>query len=417
MTTVGLAIASAQSEDQTVWLGVGEVHEVRIHPVQSVSVSSSRILSARLEGKRSLILRGKAAGEASVIARSADSLPQKLRVVVLATRDQSTVRPLLQAVEERPGLEVAWDSDPSDRNRSSLQVKGRLLRWSDWRALADVSPKDRLAYRMRADLGVGPSRLLKEEVARLAAESGCQAEVNLMDRSLGVEDSWCQQQWRSFANQFGLVLQDEPSTSPPLVVQFWLAESALSDSESIGLSPPSSLGWAGELGGPGRWSALQAQLFALASSGESKRTLRPRLPVRVDETSEMDVGGEVPVLASGSKSGRPTLEWKPIGLALRAKPRRIGARRYRLDLQLSHSETSGATANGWPTLSQARVKLSVDLVPNQVVSLGTLAINRAGTGRSGLLRSLLTAKDTQTMRSGLSIFARLENDRLESELE
>lgn len=184
-------------------------------------------------------------------------------------------------------------------------------------------------------------------------------------------------------------------------------------SAGVFVLPQNSWPGAGGAGGD-----VAGTLKGLEKDGLFKLLAEPNLVAVSGEEAEFLAGGEIPipVAQGGGASGNVTVQYKPVGVAVKFTPLVLSENRIRIAVQPEVSEVSpdnNVTANGFniPSISTRRARTTVELAPGESFMIAGLIkdemravmdINPSSKS-SGVLGTLLQSSKFQRRETELVI--------------
>jgi pilus assembly protein CpaC len=270
-----------------------------------------------------------------------------------------------------------------------LHVSGRLLRWDDWRKIAENArgfPPDSFIFSAQIDDDV-----LNEAKAGLRAVVRDAGMTDLEFRftpsvSVQVSPTPADLKERTVAvlKGFGIPVRESAEAvhlAPLVRVRIVVAEVRKSAMTKIGISWQDSLG--GQLLPTKAWEPFSARLHAMEATGESKILASPTLLCRSGKEAHFLAGGEFPIKVSSLKSHE--LVWKKHGVVLNIKPQAdlSGRMSIGIETEVSMLDTS-RTIEGLPGLLTNRIETHFDLTSSRTIALSGLIKKEWGQARQGL---------------------------------
>ena len=158
-------------------------------------------------------------------------------------------------------------------------------------------------------------------------------------------------------------------------------------------------------------STVRAALALFAADTRAAIRARPRLVVASGHEARLEVGDEIPVVASSSRSTRrpdaplvSAVEYRHTGLSLAVRPTVLAGDRVELDVlqELSSARETASSGIDSPTIRSRRLQTTVSLRDGGAVLLGGLQETAGSASRAGAaaLPRPATALDAKTRESG-----------------
>ena len=337
---------------------------------------------------------------------------RRLEVNVLpeaAYRIYSVLRELLK---DRRGLTLSSTS-------GRLKVTGRLLRASDWLAIAEALPNASAdQFTFQAGLEPEVESAIRPEIQKRLNAIGL-AHVDLRFTpdavaTVGVEPKDAKARAEKLLSPFGIRVEMNTSvlTLEPMVrVKILVAEVKKSFKRTFGIHWPSAFG--GTLLPDLTFAPNSAEfsLDALEDHGWGRVLASPTLLCRSGKDAEFMAGGEFPIKLSSFKSSE--VVWKNYGILLRVKPvaDANGRMSIAIETEVSALDMAHAVEN-IPGLLTNRMQTHFDLSSTRTIALSGLIksdLGRQTTGLPGLssipvIGSLFSSQDFRDDRSELIIF-------------
>jgi general secretion pathway protein D len=158
-------------------------------------------------------------------------------------------------------------------------------------------------------------------------------------------------------------------------------------------------------------STVRAALALFAADTRAAIRARPRLVVASGHEARLEVGDEIPVVASSSRSARrpdaplvSAVEYRHTGLSLAVRPTVLAGDRVELEVlqELSSARETASSGIDSPTIRSRRLQTTVSLRDGGAVLLGGLQETAGSASRAGAaaLPGPATALDAKTRESG-----------------
>lgn len=389
--------------DQEIWLKIGEVHKLSAPRDAVVRLGSRQIVRAVESGSHIQIIGLKP----GVTTLTIDARSYIVRVSLQSQKTFATE--LRQLISTFKGLELNSDTP-------TLQVKGVLLRFSDWEQMAKLAAKYQGEYEFRAqalsnvaqDALKHFTQLIKQQgIPALKFSSSPQFTIHVPKNESGLE-----QLAQDLFQPFGVNVQTSASTLPiePLIrTRVILAELVKGYSETFGIEWPSQ--YQAQLLPFSAPKDLVATLKALEAKGHAQILASPNLLCRSGGEARFHAGGEFPIRMI-SRQGRDVL-WKPHGVLLQVKPVADfqGAIRMEISTEISMLDAANAV-DGVPAIKKNSVSSHFDLPGRRTIALSGLLRQEFGRSQEGLpllsslpvLGPLFSSQHYRNHRSELVVF-------------
>jgi general secretion pathway protein D len=158
-------------------------------------------------------------------------------------------------------------------------------------------------------------------------------------------------------------------------------------------------------------STVRAALELFAADTRAAVRARPRLVVASGHEARLEVGDEIPVLASSSRSTRrpdaplvSAVEYRHTGLSLAVRPTVLAGDRVEMEVlqEISTARETASSGIDSPTIRSRRLQTTVSLRDGGAVLLGGLQETAGSASRAGAaaLPGPATALDAKTRESG-----------------
>lgn len=403
--TLPLAQA-ATPQEHSLALSIGRTAYWPVSAGESVSVSNGAILRVVDQGDKVKITALKLG---SAVLRSGSRV---LEVNVVPEASYRIFSQLQSGIEGRRGLEVTSVS-------GALQIRGRLLRWEDWKAASEFLPDAKAgAYSFAAKLEDDVRMQTEKELLSLLAEAGLtHVRIRFSPESVatvGAEPKDAKERAEKILAPFGIKVESNSSvlTLEPLVrVKILVAEVTKTFSRNLGIKWPSSV--TGQLLPNLQFDSGSApfSIHASEDAGDLKVLASPTLLCRSGKEAEFLAGGEFPIKLSNFKSSE--VAWKKYGVLLKIKPLADSYGRMSIAIETEVSTLNPKQqADGLPSLLTNRMTTHFDLEKSQTIALSGLIKNSTVKDSAGIpalkdlpvLGSLFSSRGFDEERSELMIF-------------
>ena len=401
---------SSWSTARELWLGVGEVRALPAPPGASVKVGGRGILRV-VDGERAIRVIALKPGRATVVVGAT-----VLDVRVTPAQQLSFVRELRSTVAAMRGLTL-------DLGDGRPEIGGTLLRFSDWRVIAEVARRHRGEYGFRAralrDVGDEAIRYFNDlarargyPIVRFSTTPDFTAVVPSAAPELRAPIE-------RGLKPFGIGVESAPDAlrlQPLIRTRVVLAEVSRGFSRSFGLQWPSEYA-AQILPRAHAETDVLAALRALESKGQAQVLASPDLSCRSGGEARVLAGGELPIRTATRQ--RQGVEWKSFGVTLNVRPRADYHGNISIDLKTEISLVDFAHAvDGVPALKKNVVESQFDLPGKRTVALSGLIRRESGRSDEGLpflsqipvLGRLFASRQYQRHQSELLVFVTPEID-------
>ena len=412
-------VARSAAPEATLVLSIGRWGEWRAPRGVSVSVSNGSLVRVTDQGAH-LKVTAKKLGVAEVRAGSA-----RLTVFIVREPLRRLFEALASEIRRMRGLEIEMETDES--KGPGIHVRGSLLRWGDWLALAEAAEGKDSFYQFEAQ--VSPEILGKAEAhfKKLLRDSYL-PELALQLRpfaeaTVSTESPELKARAERILGPFGFRLSASPSAlnlEPLVRVRLVVAEFRKNMIRKLGLEWPSSAD-AQVLPKP-TLPGLALRLHALEDQGLGKVLASPTLLCRSGKEAQFLAGGELPIRIVGRKTRE--ISWKKYGVMLKIRPKADFSGRMSIGIETEVSMIDAANAvDGVPGLLTNRIESHFDLASSRTIVLSGLIKKEWSDSSSGLpgfsripiLGSLFSSRDYRDNRTELVVFVTPELDRAESE--
>lgn len=370
--------------DETLVLSIGRWSEWRVPNSAAVSVSNGSIVRVTDQGTN-VKITAKKLGLAEL--RAGDK-----RLFVFVVREP--VRRLYQSLKEtlrnKRGLEVVMDAD--DQKGSRIRVKGRLLRWEDWKAIGQAASGSSAAFEFEAAI---PDEIASEaeRYFRTLMRSAFLPELAFQIRpyaevTIASKDTEVKRRVQRVLGPYGFRVSVDPSAislEPLIRVRLLVAEVRKSWMRKFGVQWPGSYEARvlPEFLVPGNRSDLTVDIHALEDQGFGKVLASPTLLCRSGREAEFLAGGEIPIRTIGRKN-RDVI-WKKYGVLLKIKPKADHSGRMSIGIvtEVSMVDTANSV-EGIPGFLTNRIESHFDLARSRTIILSGLIKKEWGEMSSGL---------------------------------
>lgn len=387
-----------------IWLRVGETKKLNASSEAVVRVGTRGIVRA-VDSGDGIRLIGLKPGATSL---AVDGESHMVRVSFSSQKEFALA--LKRAVSTMMGLKLFSDE-------KHLAVRGTLLRFSDWRQIAELAREHQgeFSFEAQALPDVASEALVhftdlahKRALPVVRFSASPRFTVHLPKDSSGLKSEVT----RTFAS-YGMDVEVSSSTiavQPLIRTRVVLAEVSKSFGRIFGVEWPGSYS-AQVLPEFSASEPLLAQLHALESEGHAQVLASPVLLCRSGGEAEFHAGGELPIRLVSRNSREVT--WKKHGVLLKVKPRADfnGAISLEIETQISMVDMS-ASVDGVPALKTNSVKSHFDITGKRTIALSGLLRQELGRSQEGLpiltgipiLGALFSSRRYTTQQSELVVF-------------
>lgn len=363
--------------ETTLYLGKGQIYELKAPAGQHVYNSNSKVIKVR-DSNGKLILNGRGLGQANLTVGN-----RLYRVEVLAEKQFKSFSQLETKVNKFEGLRL--------QNKSGrVVISGELLRFSDWKKIAELTREEDLEYDFQAK--IGQDVLIEathhfQQLARdwLLPEPHFSLSTSAMI-VLGSEQASQLGLYEKLYKPFGFVIQTSSSglvLEPSVGVKIFVTEVRKKFLRRIGLRWPSQ--HQATLLPTATADPTQAivNIEALEQDGNGKILASPYLICRSGKEAKFLAGGEIPIKVTGHRNSQ--VLWKQYGVLLNVKPKADSSGRMSLHLttEVSMIDTS-QTIDGVPGMLSNRIETHFDLKKSQTIALSGLIKRQEGKSKEGL---------------------------------
>jgi pilus assembly protein CpaC len=387
-----------------IWLRVGESRTISAGPEAVVRIGSRGVIRA-VDTESGLRVIGLKPGATSL---AVDGVSHMVRVSFSSQKE--FLLELRRVMKPMMGLKLYSDE-------KSIQVRGTLLRFSDWLRIADAASSYSGEYRFQAQAlpdvaqtalahftALARKRALP--VVRFSAAPRFAVHIPKAASSLKSEVS------RAFAS-YGMdveVSESRLAVQPLVRTRVVLAEVSKGYAENFGVSWPSEYG-AQLLPRGGTPESLIVKLHALESQGFAQILASPVLLCRSGGEAEFLAGGEFPIRMISRSTREVT--WKQHGVLLKVRPHADfnGAISLEIETEVSLIDMANSV-DGVPALKKNSVKSHFDLAGKRTVAISGLLRQELGRSQEGLpllsglpiLGALFSSRNFQNRQSELVVF-------------
>lgn len=387
---------------QEIWLKTGEVRFLAAPPSATVRVGKRGVVRA-LDSDDGIRLIALKPGQTTV---AVDGATYQVRVSFSAQREFE--HEMRAAVGRMMGLRLYTDGP-------RIEVRGTLLRFSDWVRLRNIAENYDGDYAFLAKVLPDVAERALTELQTATRAQGVAVQRFLVNPrfTARISRSVARTEAEKLFAPWGIgveVSESQLEQRPTVRTRVILAEVAKNFATEYGLSWPSEYR-ANLLPGFATPDALEIRLKALEAKGQAQILASPILICRSGASAEFHAGGEFPVRLT-SRHGSE-VAWKPHGVILNVKPRadQFGAISLEVETEVSLVDLAGAV-DGVPALKRNRVKSHFDLPGKRTVALSGLLRQELGNSREGLpwlsripvLGSLFSSEKFLSQQTELVVF-------------
>jgi pilus assembly protein CpaC len=371
-----LMTTSFASAMETIVLAIGRSAEWSALPGAAVFVSNGAIVGVRDLGSR-VRVTAKKLGTAQLRSGSRMAHVQVLPAATFLLHER-----LSSTLRARRGVSL-------DAVGKTLTLRGRLLRWEDWRAVA-LAAGQNADYRFEAKISPEIAPSIRRELQALLREAHLPDLPLELTPTAGVtvpmDPPDLKARVERVLGPYGFRVQASASTlslEPLVRVRIIVAEFRKSMSRSIGLKWPSAA--RAQLLPDFRFpmDELVVAIQALESRGLGKVLASPTLVCRSGKEAQFLAGGEFPIKIANHKSRE--VIWKRHGVLLKIRPRADFSGRMSIGIETEVSMIDTAnTVDGVPGLLTNRIESHFDLATSRTIALSGLIKKEWGESSSGL---------------------------------
>lgn len=408
--------ARATEQVETIAISIGRSVFWPTPARENVTVSNGAVVRV-VDRSSSVKITGVKLGQAVIKTAS-----RTLEVSVLPEASYRNYERLIEASRDRRGLIV-------DVHSGSLEIRGRLLRWSDWDEIATEMKSARDgAFVFAAIIEPQARARVVENLRQKVREAGL-AEPDFRFEPFAAaivpaEPKEAKERMERVLAPFGIRVEASASVvdlAPMVRVKIIVAEFKKNQASQIGLSWPGAVN--GQLLPKPEFPAdgsLPFALQALEKNGLGKVLASPTLLCRSGKEAEFLAGGEFPIKIAGHKN--TDVVWKKYGVLLKIKPVADLAGRMSIALTTEVSMVDSAqSVDGLPGLLTNRIETHFDLSSSRTIALSGLIKKEWGESISGIpglsrlpiLGPLFGSRDFRDQESELVIFVTPELQRHE----
>ncbi len=392
------------SED--IALSIGRSAEWPVASAGEISVSNGAVVRVVDQGHAVKVTALKLG---SALVRSG---ARRLEVNVLPEASFRLYSNLRDVLRDRRGLSLSASS-------GSLKIVGRLLRASDWLAVAAAMHGTELA-KFSFEAALDPeikTEIQKELQTRLSAAGLSHVDFVFTPEviaSVGSDPKDSKGRAEKILSPFGIRVETNSSVlalEPMIRVKILVAEIKKSFKRTFGVQWPTSIGGLVLPGSDLQVEPLQLRLEAMEEHGWGRILASPTLLCRSGKQAEFMAGGEIPIKLSSYRSSE--VVWKSYGILLRIKPLADATGRMSIAIETEVSALDESHAvDQVPGLLTNRMQTHFDLSSSRTIALSGLIKNDLSKHSSGLpvfssipiLGALFASQDFRDDRSELMIF-------------
>lgn len=387
-----------------IWLRVGESRTLSAGPEAVVRIGSRGIIRA-VDTESGLRVIGLKPGATSL---AVDGVSHMIRVSFSSQKE--FLLELRRLMKPMLGLKLYSDE-------KSVQVRGTLLRFSDWMKIAEVASEYSGEYRFQAQALPDVAQTALTHFTSLARKRALPVvrfsaaprfAVHIPKGAVGLKPEVT----RTFAS-YGMDVEVSESrlvVEPLVRTRVVLAEVSKGYGQTFGLSWPSEYG-AQLLPRGGTPETLMVKLQALESEGFAQILASPVLLCRSGGQAEFLAGGEFPIRMVSRRSNE--VVWKQHGVLLKVKPKADfnGAISLEIETEVSMIDAANSV-EGVPALKKNLVKSHFDLAGKRTIAISGLLRQELGRSQEGLpllsglpiLGALFSSRSFQNRQSELVVF-------------
>ncbi len=359
-------------------LGVGSSRDLKIPVSAHVTISNGQVLKAADLG-HSIRLTGRKKGQTTVKIGDNESTVQ-----VLSAPAYVLYKTLQLRIKDMRGLQLDVQGD-------DIRIKGRLLRFSDWRTLAREASAN-ASFTFNAEMS---ESLVQEAQAYfnhmiLSANLPLPA-LRIMPAlvSLALEQKDLNARFEKILGPYGFTIEKNSSViemAPIVRVQISITELRKNARTVLGVQWPESYqaqvlpvaNFPGQTGNP-----LTLQLNALEQTGQARILASPNILCRSGNEASFLAGGEFPIKLMNFKT--QDVIWKKYGVLMNIKPKADFSGRMSIGISTEVSTIDPSqTVDGIPALLTNRIESYFDLLKSRTIILSGLLKKESSDAMSGL---------------------------------
>jgi pilus assembly protein CpaC len=402
---------------RTAVLSPGRSMEWKIPAGAAISVSDGAVVHVTDLGSKVKVMARKL-GVATI--RTAH---ETLSISVLPDADHRLFDTLNENLQGRRGLELSVEG-------KTIFIRGRLLRFDDWRALGEAADGTSshfiFAASMTPELSTQAetyfkSRLRKAHLPELAVSFQPDAVV-----SMPLDPAELKARVEHVLGSYGFRLEASAaalSLEPLVRVKLVVAEFRKDKATQYGVTWPLSVHaqLVPQFRFPGE-TDIGVDVSALERSGIAKVLASPTLLCRSGKEAQFLAGGEFPIKIANYKTH--DIIWKQYGVVLKIKPKADFSGRMSIGIETEVSTLDRSNiVDGVPGLLTNRIETHFDLSSSRTIVLSGLIKKEWGDAMQGLpglssipvLGALFGSRDFQEHRSELVVFVTPEVARPDEE--
>lgn len=388
----------------SIWLRIGESRSLAASPDAVIRIGTRNIIRVIEDGAKVRII-GLKPGMTSLVVDRASYL-----VHVARSSDKEFFQRLKDEVSRMKGLRLVSDVQP-------FEIHGTLLRFRDWRRLAELAREYQGDYVFKARALSDAGEAALKELKKIAAEAGFPvlgftSSPNFTVRVPKGAKAILQSATELYS-PYGIRVESVESqllVQPLVRTRVVLAELSRTHSRTYGIEWPSAYQarLVPRLSGQ---DDLMLTLKALEAEGQAQILASPTLVCRSGGEAKFHAGGEFPIRIV-SRATRDVI-WKQHGVVLNVRPKAdfAGALSIEIETEVSLLDMAHAV-DGIPALKSNKVKSHFDLQGKQTIALSGLIKQELGRSSEGLpglsslpvLGPLFSSRQFRAQQSELIVF-------------
>ncbi len=391
---------------QNIVLARGQSTKIYVSQDEKIHITNRSVVSVKDQG-RYITLTGIKIGYTSVVTAK-----KIFKILVSSVESARAYEQLKKFIADFQGIRLDAGSD-------FAEVRGELLRFSDWLHIAEFAKAEKLIYSFDSKLDPTLSReahahfrkiLGRAELppVRIVFEGGARA-------ILPKEFDSRKAQYKNVLGPYGIQIEKDNSTialAPMVEVEILVAEVQRNFLRRFGMSWPQEYQFSvSPAAGQINHGSLEMALQALEQKGNGRILASPKLLCRSGKEAEFLAGGEFPIAIRHKLNSE--LTWKKHGVILKVKPLADLSGRMSIDIETEVSLVDFKDkSQDLPSFKTNRIKSHFDLEGSRTIALSGLLKSVEANSRRGLpilselpiIGSLFSSKEFLEERTELVFF-------------
>jgi pilus assembly protein CpaC len=398
------------------WSCLASAKEVILSPGDTKSlpatgrawVEKSKVIQLSDQG-RSFIIRGIRPGS-SLLKIGKESY----HVSVLSPDQERAYQRLKPAVEKSLNLEISAQD-------GQIQVRGHLIRWSDWEKLYRACQSQTCDYLMTVTMSESLRKVARQKISDLFEQNGLPPQNLMFDRhiqTLVSDKGEVAGRVRHLLSALGIraiATASNLDLEPLVKVQITVAEVRKSESLKYGIEWPETYSAQVLPNSVGSGFEKALTLKFLENQGLAKVLASPTIICRSGKEAHFFAGGEFPIKILNYKV--QDVVWKKYGILLNVKPKADFSGKMSISIETEVSSINAdKSIDGLPALFTNKIQSHFDLNESRLIALSGLIKNEQSENSQGLpglsrlpvLGALFSSKAFQDDRTELVVFVKPE---------